>query len=875
MALTLQRLRLAVLAIAVLLILDIGAVEAAAFGPDAETMDFSVLDFYLPNDTEGVTSSVRNRREGFGPWQSNDAWNEKGQSNLAPSAQAVEKAVAETYSALYVETFSLVRDVRSAFEAVESALKDPFGNLMKTWIGIIFLTASIICISILFFRLVAPTVRAAWAFDCWIARLQFRFWRWVLTPVYKFALGSFACMYLCALAPCVKVRNWQVSRRLAKQDRERVKVYSALDQEEMIEVLRRTTSQIGTDEHGVYLEAGPNHRVYLDPATRSSDLQLLKSFSKVKREPTSVNTIKETIMPASKLYKLEKLPSFQGQFDVDGTVIGHFSRIKFQGRDCLLTAFHVLDYNRSALIRLKHQENLVRLDSIRSRVVCASPSSEYDFIIMEIPSFVFSSLGMKIGTWCSRVQSREPISICQLYEGKPCVASASIRISDTKPWHINYGASTTPGTSGAPILDSRNQIVGVHVEYDVQAHSNVGVIPPVFRSCKKESPTSEDIGNGQPEINYEEPDEAESDNELEEYENAQRIFFREKLDVDIRIYEMDITWAEQLDLIDHRTKKSVDEFKVFRTKNSDTQGKHVNQMIKRGRVRKESPWTCSKCFTIHEKRNYNCAKCGYVLVPLTAKHIKSMADGGEEAITLLRNYFPEEIVNKIMGHPAIEAELVKAEVAKQVTEALAKTSLRPMQYYTYAHEGTLFPKLPDGASVNIEKKYLQKIKTQRSASLGGPQLNPPWTTHKGVSSENGRLGASGSKLDAAASKREGGIVLKSGMVEPSVAVNAVKPKKPSAPPSPVKETIEASSSPARETVEASTSSVTQTVEAEKMTNAAKRRERKKARQVVDTEAQVPLNSNPPATAGDPTTNGQPQFLSPESLRLLESRGVRL
>jgi len=172
-----------------------------------------------------------------------------------------------------------------------------------------------------------------------------------------------------------------------------------------------------------------------------------------------------------------------------------------------------------------------------------------------------------------------------------------------------------------------------------------------------------------------------------------------------------------------------------------------------------------------------------------------------------------------------------------------------MGSYAYAHEGTLFPTLPEGSSVNIEKKFLQKIKTQPAASPGkGPHLNPPWTTHRGVSSEGGRLGATGTKLDIAASSREGAVVLKSGMVEPSVAVKAVK--KASAPPAPIKETVEVKS------------------------KASKRRDRKKAKQNED-QAPVPLNSRAPAPAGDPTMNGQPQFLSQRSLRLLESRGVRL
>lgn len=778
---------------------------------DAPVLKSSAEIGFQRNSGEEMPHS-RNRREGFGPWEANELWDEKGKSHIAEMAKVVYAEVMREEKKIEV----LVEQVENYFEQAREAVEHPIAALMKSKVGVIILVSASLFLVILIIRLIGPVIRMTFDFICIISKLIERILSFLCFPLTYIIKTSACCMLCCAKTPCVRVRNWFIANKIAKEDKLRMKTGKDYELEEMIQVLKRTYSKIKTDEFGVYLDAGDNHRVYLESPTQTEDLMTLRMLPNPERERGMwTATVKETILTGSKLYKTEKVPDFQGQFDVDGVTIGHFSRIKYMGKDCLLTAFHVLDYNRSAIINLKKGLTTVRLDSVRTRILCASKTEELDFLIMELPSFVFSTLSLKIGTWTPRVQAREPISIFQFFEGKPCVSSASIRLSEVKPWHINYSASTLPGTSGAPILDSRNNIIGVHVEHDAMERCNVGVIPPVFRNSRKESPTNEDILQGMaPLVQYEEPEDDETEEQKEERyerENAEdyyRILFARDVE-DLKLKGETLSWGEQMDYIEDHASAHVRIYDIQYT-SSGGEGRHVNRTVKRGVIRKESPWTCSKCNCIHVDRAYNCTNCGFALIKLTKQKLAERVRASQEAATCLRRKVPEEIVQKIMT-PVINHDYV-GEIAMRVCEMLKRTP-------------GIYPQLPVDTTLLMDKHDAQRLSTKTLA---------PSYTEFPVTVNGNHLVVGTMEHDPVEEFREGSICFKQ-VLTPIAKIKTVKKNK-------------------------------ETSTADGLTRSAKRRMRKET-------SAVPLNSQTPVQTGGPITNGAKRPLSQTKVSELASHGA--
>jgi hypothetical protein len=646
-------------------------------------------------------------------------------------------------------------------------------------------------------------------FHCWTLLI----WIWnFLVRCYTVLTRCTACFYCCALSPFIRVRNAykrMKDRRAFEASGRKAKIYQNLEPMEMI---RKSYSPLHMDEYGYYLEADNSHRVYLMKNNYTEDLLQIQ-LATTRNNVVPSAPAKESIIATSRLYKTDKVPDFQGQFMVDDILIGHYSRIRYAGKDCIITAYHVLDYNRISAINICKGDKRIVFSSFKSNIVACSHSDQLDFIIMELPPHIFSMLGLKVGKWTNRVQAREPVAINQLFEGKPCVSTATVRLHKAKAWHIEYGASTTAGTSGAPVLDTRNNIIGIHLEYDSNTKSNVGVVPPVFRNVKKESPTNEDLLQAQ--IDREELD---TERFLREVELPEFIVaeFREHTNMD---------WAAEMDAFE-------DAILAERLESEDT--RELDRLYaarqdlleraqfssfgkKRGPQRnfKESPWTCSQCYCIQEK-GFDCVKCGYALKRLMKKDLSKIEDAKN---IMLQSSLP--VVVKDQMEKFLDADFVKATISLEVEKAMKRLedmmkakhddwqSKADMQKRvdemaeSIGKAQKLYPKLAE-AEVLVEKKLAQI-------------MNTDWSL---LNCQNGSLNKKVEVFNEKESDRTGGVSLEKKDV-PVVTVKTVKRKR--------------------------------------------NRNKKKETVAVENSA-VPLNSQTPEKSGGITTNGVSQKASQTNLQ---------
>jgi hypothetical protein len=177
----------------------------------------------------------------------------------------------------------------------------------------------------------------------------------------------------------------------------------------------------------------------------------------------------------------------------------------------------------------------------------------------------------------------------------------------------------------------------------------------------------------------------------------------------INYYSKTKDWAMQMDEIEElvttklRSKYNDDsrQARIYQTPAGKT-GSNIGSVIKRGRQRKESPWTCSKCYTIHKEKGYGCVNCGFALVKgKVAK--KEKLDLANEAIRQLPDLVQDLIKDKVM------ADYIEALVTDRVSALLASKPSAPPKYMP------LWPDLnaiapPEQQTVRIEKHCAQELR---------------------------------------------------------------------------------------------------------------------------------------------------------------------
>jgi hypothetical protein len=246
----------------------------------------------------------------------------------------------------------------------------------------------------------------------------------------------------------------------------------------------RTTSTIRYDEHGPHLTY-KNAKIYCEGV----------EMKPLVDAPVSID-LKESLVAASKIEKAERSPAFIGEVYVGDTVVGMFSRIMFNNKHAILTAYHVLESHVLSSINIGFKGGKLPLKP-EWPMLAASHSTELDFAIIEVPPGYFSQLGMKVGKTRTNLTARTGVT---LFGNKDGEIGMSIGLAaPISAWRLKYGASTLPSWSGTPLLDAKLRIIGVHTEAHPSRTYNIGTALPRHIFQTKESyaaePAYEDVSD--------------------------------------------------------------------------------------------------------------------------------------------------------------------------------------------------------------------------------------------------------------------------------------------------------------------------------------------------------------------------------------------
>lgn len=513
--------------------------------------------------------------------------------------------------------YDYIHNITTEFTTViYEATHHPFQTAIKTKIGTILLIFVSLALIVGF---------------SWFARL---FFFYVLKPfcnivvkitipIFKFLISLIkhmkCTMFCCASFPFVTIRDKYYKFQL---NRKHNKLIQVVGKDDLVPFILETSvkSDLHSDENGVYVKDSINNRkIYINTAPPTVldmfKLSGLPSAPAIQHE----SNFKESLLPLSEIYYLDKVPPFVGTFNVGNashsTVIGMFSRILYKNKHCILTAAHVLESGKGLDLELCNKDIRIKANSIPDVSIEAySAPDQLDFAILSVPEVLFSKLQLKIGKITSRITAGTPVKILSYRNSEQKFGFSSGAITGyLKPYHVAYKVSTLRGSSGSPILNIKNEIMGVHIETDLENQVNVGVVPPIFRS--KESDMYEDLLQ---QSSYYLQSDNEEDDKYEYIEFAIRKAGNFDTDKETELREKGVTnWAQIMDEIDRDDNDHLQKYNA-KLYHQDDSGQHRQAMVKQGVRRKydiykESPLICPTCRLIFQE-GYKCPQCKRPLV---------------------------------------------------------------------------------------------------------------------------------------------------------------------------------------------------------------------------------------------------------------------
>lgn len=676
-------------------------------------------------------------------------------SNQTVLTALIPYLVAPAQGALQTVFLQFPNETQEATREVINIVRDPLKALWGTTLGKYIIFGIVLGLALVL-------VRFLYAF-CSGCSCAWRGFRYVCNPEEWLPR-------ICALRPFLFIRTWMTRR---ENERNNQYLDSTIELEKRPiynEEIVRTVSVMAYDDHGPYLLGPDGVRVYRVNNESMPEPVFSERINEITR--------KETVL-AQSVARREPLPPFIGLFKVDDNVVGHFSRIRYDGCDCILTAFHVFDYNRNTNMVMARGENVVAMSGMRFRMLSVSPVLAFDYIIAQVPSEVFTKLGIKQGKIAPRMAKGEPISVPQVRKGVDITTCGVPWKHDERPWHVRYKATTYSGSSGTPLLNMRQEIVGIHLEGDPDNFCNIGVVPPAFRQ-RKETGHNGDIMEDEEIIleGAETPEEKEmrlaleaEHALLEEEERFERAAIYEvyAMEYEDRFQQAERrNWVEEMDDFDDyvRNKKDnrVAEFSeakvgVMWTSKSEKTGGHIGQRVKGNRFRKESPWTCTNCGTLHHKAGFKCTICSYPLRPCLTRKEKTQGE--------------KEVLKIVTEKANYDVAVLVEQKTKEMNDRLSSLEVILKRALESKPVPSIYPPLPK--DVSMTKTMATKLNTlpvtkESSADLLGFQST--------IRVEEGELvDRKLNMIDTKKSEKEGCIVLKNNPNPLGVKVEAKKPKR--------------------------------------------------------------------------------------------------
>nr|UHS71534.1 MAG: putative peptidase [Barnaviridae sp.] len=187
----------------------------------------------------------------------------------------------------------------------------------------------------------------------------------------------------------------------------------------------------------------------------------------------------ESILQTSRPLIVDSLPKGQVALTDGVNVVGYGARVVIGKTEGLLTAAHVLKDLRKCT---EAYMDIFKLTPDGRKCVYRMSrewelnftSSKLDLAFVEVPSHAFASLGVSKATVSRLPALNVPISVTRRTPSG--IVQSGGRILNAS-MHFKHSASTTYGTSGAPIF-SNGKIIGVHIRGEIT--ENIGVALDAF-----------------------------------------------------------------------------------------------------------------------------------------------------------------------------------------------------------------------------------------------------------------------------------------------------------------------------------------------------------------------------------------------------------
>jgi len=406
---------------------------------------------------------------------------------------------------------------------------------------------------------------------------------YVVWPALRVLCRAGWMIKFCASAPFRPL--WRLCQRMKLKWDLR---YTKVDEE--IKLTTSTTSNVCSDEGGLFLRDG-HRKIYFGPQDKTvAQMSYL--------HPVTIGMgEKEAIMPGGKFWSTDKFPKFQGEILAEGTHVGWFSRIEYKGLPCVLTAAHVIEFNRQLNLSLKRGEVTIPFRLADLNIESYSPVDQLDYVICSTTEAVFSLLQISKGTMATKVGQESVGFVYQTVKTGEEVKQAYSTGKTVKmeaPFLVKHTCSTMKGASGAPLLNLRHEIIGVHLE--TREGANFASIPPCLWR-HKETDYYKDMDPR---------DEDESDTDWDDIDNEK--------DWNAKLERMRKRANERIKAgkgpsYMYVNNKNGDRIPITSLAHQDNQTYYIGYGTEEGRV-KEAPWVCKKCHASNEKMAIKCAACG-------------------------------------------------------------------------------------------------------------------------------------------------------------------------------------------------------------------------------------------------------------------------